>query len=243
MPIAIMARWRMPPENWCGNCRSRLWQALNYAVDKQGINAALLDGEGQIANCQPLSPAYFGYNPDLKPIPYDPAKAKALLAQAGFAKGLHMDLEVPTGRYLQATDIAQVIAAELGQIGVTVNIREMDFGAFMSKMMVQKDLGESAYFGLAWPTLDAAGLLDFWQSTNGEAFWSDKQFDDAAIAARSTTDAAKREALYRQATARLCASPTIFMFFPPITYAERDTVAWQPRGDDWVRAMDMHPAH
>ena len=84
----------------------KLWRALNLAVDRKAINDGLLDGLAEVSACQPLSSAYFGFNPNLKPVPYDPAQAKKLLAEAGFASGLNIELEVPTGRYIQASDIA-----------------------------------------------------------------------------------------------------------------------------------------
>ena len=220
----------------------KLWLALNVAVDKEGIVKSLWNGLGQVENCQVLSPAYFGYNPALKPIPYDPAAAKKLLAEAGYPHGLSFTMEIPTGRYLEAPDIAQIIAGELGQIGVNVKLREMEFGAWMNKTIVARNLGQSAYFGLAWPTLDAGGLLAFWQSNSPEAYYKDPMIDHLLAAASATNDAAKRQALYDQATARLCAAPPlIYLFFQPVTYAERNTIEWHARGDDWVRAMDVSP--
>jgi peptide/nickel transport system substrate-binding protein len=218
----------------------KLWRALNLAIDKAGINAALLDGLGQVAACQVLSPAYFGYNPDLKPIPYDPAQAKKLLAEAGFPQGLSVEMEVPTGRYVQATDIAQIVAAQLGEVGVNVTLREIEFGAWMSKYIVQRQLADTAYFGIGWPTLDAGGVLNFWEESNPQSYWIDAEYNRLAQEARGTTDATRRQALYRQITEKMCnASPLLFLFFTPVTYGERNDIRWNARGDDWVRAMDV----
>lgn len=218
----------------------KVWRALNLAIDRKAINDGLLDGLGEISACQPLSPSYFGFNPDLKPVPYDPAQAKTLLAEAGVANSLTMELEVPTGRYIQASDIAQVVATQLADVGVTVKLREMEFGAFMNKYIVGKNLGDSAYFGLGWPTLDAGGLLNFWETENPQSYWGNADFTERARAARSTNDPATRMALYKTLTRQLCeASPSIFLFFTPITYGQSKTIAWQARGDDWVRAMDV----
>lgn len=218
----------------------KLWRALNLAIDRKAINDGLLDGLAEISACQPLSSAYFGFNPDLKPVPYDPAQAKKLLAEAGFAGGLNMELEVPTGRYIQASDIAQVVASQLGEVGVTVKLREMEFGAFMNKYIVGRNLGDSAYFGLGWPTLDAGGLLNFWEKENPQAYWNNDAFTDGAKAARSINDPAKRNELYRKLTKQLCEeSPSVFMFFTPITYGQSKSISWQARGDDWVRAIDV----
>src|SRR3546814_5004533 len=112
----------------------KLWQALNYAIDKKLIIDSLWSGMGAVANCQPLSPAYFGYNPDLKPYPYDPAKAKALLAAAGYPDGLDLELETTIGRYIQATDIAQIVAAQMAEIGVRARHSELEFGRRLHKI-------------------------------------------------------------------------------------------------------------
>ena len=63
----------------------RVRLAVNYAIDKDAIIKNLLKGMGD--KVAVLFPEDIGYDPDLKPYPYDPAKAKALLAEAGFAKG------------------------------------------------------------------------------------------------------------------------------------------------------------
>jgi peptide/nickel transport system substrate-binding protein len=220
----------------------KLWQALNYAVDREAIVGSLWNGLGSLENCQVLSPAYFGYNPDLKPYAYDPARAKQLLAEAGFPNGLSFELEVPTGRYLQASDIAQVIAAQLADVGVTVKLHEIEFGSWMNKYLVARNLGDAAYMGLAWPTLDAGGLLAFWESRNAESYYQNADYDRLAAEAHATNDPARRQALYHQITEQFCAAPPlIFLFFQPVTYAERKTVNWQARGDDWVRAIDVLP--
>lgn len=217
-----------------------LWRALNYAVDRNLILEALWGGAGEVGHCQPLSPAYFGFNPELEEYPYDPDRARELLAQAGFPNGLEIELETTIGRYIQAPDIAQVIAAQLAEVGVTAQISEMEFGAWLTKYRKDRNLGDMAYFGLAWPTLDADGLLSFWESSNDQAYYENPEFDSLIQEARSTTDSSRRLELYADATKILCdAPPHIGMFFQPITYATSPNVHWTPRGDDWVRVMDM----
>jgi peptide/nickel transport system substrate-binding protein len=194
----------------------------------------------EISRCQPLSPAYFGFNPDLKPLAYNPAEAKRLLREAGYPNGLSIEIEIPTGRYIQASDIVQVIAAQLSDVGVKVELREIEFGAWMNKYIVAKNLSDAAYFGLGWPTLDAGGLLNFWEKENPQAYWDNDEFTDAAKAARSVNDPTKRTQMYRKLTEQLCnASPSIFLFFTPITYAHARDIVWQARGDDWVRAFEI----
>ena len=220
----------------------KLRLALNYAVDRQAILDSLWNGQGALANCQVLSPDYFGYNSDLKPIPYDAKKAKQLLGEAGYPNGLDLELEITIGRYIQSADIAQIIAAQLGEIGVRVKISEMEFGRWLDKYRVARNLGDTAYFGLAWPTLDADGLLAFWETANDQAYYENSTVDGLIKQARATTDPGKRLAIYKQVTKIMCDDPPhIFMFFQPFTYAERKGVTWQKRGDDWMRAIDVRP--
>lgn len=213
--------------------------ALNYAIDKQGIVAGLWDGLGTIGSSQALTPAYFGYNAALGSIPYDPARAKAMLAQAGFASGLKFTLEIPIGRFLQASDIGQVIAAQLADIGVEVKLQETEYGAWLSRLN-KGDMADACYVGLAWPTLDAGGLLVHWESDAPLAYYDNAEVTRKLKLARSIVDVQRRQQLYREVTEEMSARPpAIWLFYQPVTYAAAPTVVWQARGDDWVRAMDM----
>ena len=99
----------------------RARQALNYAVDKEAIAQA------------PLPPAVFGSHPGLKPYPYDPAKARKLLAEAG-ATGATFNLGVPNGRYLLDKQIGEAIAGYLSDIGLRVNFENPLWSAFVTEV-------------------------------------------------------------------------------------------------------------
>jgi peptide/nickel transport system substrate-binding protein len=217
-------------------------QALNYAIDKKAIAAAIYDGASTVSSCQLLSPQYFGFNPDLKAYDYNPEKAKELLKQAGVGAGLDVELEVPLGRYLAASDIGQIIAGQLSDVGVNAKIHEMEFGAW-AKKYAGGDLGNMALTGQAWPTLDADGLLSLYHSSNPTSYFKNAAFDAALDTARSTTDVKARLEQYKTATKIMCEeAPAVFLFSQPLTYAHSDRIKWQARGDDWVRAADVTPA-
>lgn len=220
---------------------NKLRQAFNYAIDKQSIMEAMWHGTGALSDCQILSPMYFGYNPELKPYPYDPEKAKLLLAEAGYpgGKGLNIEFEVPRGRYLAAEDISQAVAAQLGEIGVTVNIVEREFASYFAKLQAG-GMAEMGYIGTAWPTLDADGALTALLPGFPDAYYENDKFVELMNAGRVEMDVEKRRAIYAEATKNMCENPpVIFMANQPHTYALSDRVEWQVRGDDWVRAMDF----
>jgi peptide/nickel transport system substrate-binding protein len=215
-------------------------QALNYAVDKDSLIKNLLEGETVKSNGQVLTPDYFGYNPNLEPYPYDPEQAKALLAEAGYADGFEAELDVPAGTYLLGEQIVQAVAEQLRAVGVTVNINEMPFSVYMDKYLKERDLAQLAYITYAWPTIDADGILGLFESGNQYAYWDNEVFSQALKDGRSTMDPAKRQEFYDIATTEMREqAPVIFLFPQPAMYAVRNTIDWQARPDDWVRAIDI----
>jgi peptide/nickel transport system substrate-binding protein len=90
----------------------RIRQALNYAVDKEALANDLFSGYASVAQCQPLTPSHFGFNANLKPYPYDPEKAKALLEEAGY-KGEEVSLLGATGRWLKDAEMTSKLISDL----------------------------------------------------------------------------------------------------------------------------------
>jgi peptide/nickel transport system substrate-binding protein len=95
-------------------------QALNYAVDKDAIVQHVLFGFGQPTG-QAL-PIMFGYDPSIQPYPYDPAKAKALLAQAGYPNGFDLPMMVNTSQEA-FSQVGTIMQQSFGQIGIKTSIQ------------------------------------------------------------------------------------------------------------------------
>lgn len=95
-------------------------QAINYAVDKDAMIKGIYNGVG-LADGQHLGTTALGYNPNVKPYPYDPAKAKALLAEAGYANGFTLDMTTIIVATMNK-DLAEYIASQLKDVGINVNI-------------------------------------------------------------------------------------------------------------------------
>ena len=217
-------------------------QALNYAIDKQGISDALFNGLAPISQCQVLTANYFGHNPALAAYPYDPAKARELLKHSGANLTTPIELDVPVATYLQGNEVAQVVAAQLTELGLKVNINEMEFSTYMNKYLKTRELAATSLLAQAWPTLDADGLLTLFAPGNNYAYWDNATFGQALEKGRSSLDPATRKKAYQQATQVMCdEAPVIFLYAQPATYGIAKTVNWQPRGDDWLRAFDMSP--
>ncbi|MDR1967017.1 MAG: ABC transporter substrate-binding protein [Synergistaceae bacterium] len=121
----------------------RVRKAFQMAVDRKGMLDALFDGRGELVHGI-LPPGLYGYNKALPEIPYDPAKAKALLAEAGYPDGFEMTLTqiADNPSTLARGELFQAMMAE---IGVKVTIDQMDEAAWYA---VRADGKLPAYSGV-----------------------------------------------------------------------------------------------
>jgi peptide/nickel transport system substrate-binding protein len=112
----------------------RVRQALNYAVDKQAIDRALYSGLATPL-ASPLPEAQWGFDKTMTGYPYDPAKAKQLLAEAGVKPGQKVELltySTPRGYNPAGPDLAVALQGYLQKVGIDASVRKLDIGAFLS---------------------------------------------------------------------------------------------------------------
>jgi peptide/nickel transport system substrate-binding protein len=123
-------------------------QAVNYAVDFESIKVALLAGFGE-RSATIVNPP--NENPDLEPYPYDPDRAKELLAEAGYADGFEITMDAPSGRYIKDAEMAQAIAQNLEDIGITVNLRVLEWSVYAGELIPSGEVDELFFLGLGSP--------------------------------------------------------------------------------------------
>ena len=129
-------------------------QALNYAVNKEAYIAVLLAGRTRPAS-QPAPHYGNGYNPELEAYPYDPPRARALLAEAGYPDGFDFVAEIVVSGGVNSGPIYQFVAQELGKIGVRMSIRPLPVSKLIQKA-VSGDW-DGVAFGMEFdskPTMD-----------------------------------------------------------------------------------------
>jgi peptide/nickel transport system substrate-binding protein len=107
-------------------------EAISIAIDRQSLNANILGGTGAPAAW--INPNTFGINPDLKPIAYDPERAKTLLAGAGYPNGFDIVLDTPQGKYLKDLELAEAVAGQLAKVGIRVKLQPLEWGVFTRRM-------------------------------------------------------------------------------------------------------------
>ena len=127
-------------------------QALNYAVNKQAIIDIFFNGVTEPAT-QPAPKAAVGFNPDLKPYPYDPEKARQLLVEAGYENGLSFDMDLSDGSSLSRR-VYQQVAADLARVGVQMTINTITRIRYLSNFQDGQWEGSAFPAGYFTPTLD-----------------------------------------------------------------------------------------
>jgi len=183
----------------------RVRQALNYATNKEAILKAVYQGNGQVAK-NPIPPILWGYNDAVRDYPYDPAKAKGLLSQAGLANGLDVDLwYLPVTRPYNPDGkrMAELIQADWAKVGVRARLVTYEWAEYRKRSKT----GEQTVMMFGWsgdngdPDNFFVPLLGCEAVKGGGnvSRWCNKAFEDLVIKAAQTPKQADRAKLYEQA--------------------------------------------
>jgi peptide/nickel transport system substrate-binding protein len=111
---------------------AKVREAINYAVDREGLNKAIFADTGGPTAW--LNPTTFGIDPSLKPVPYDPERAKKLLAEAGYPNGFDVVMDTPDGRYIKDKEYGQAIAGQLAKVGIRARATPYEWSVFTKRM-------------------------------------------------------------------------------------------------------------
>jgi peptide/nickel transport system substrate-binding protein len=112
-------------------------RALNYAVNKEALNDNLFAGQFPPNNCQAVGPQSGGFNPDLSPYPYDPDKAKELLADVEIPDGFELTLSGSSpGLVPRENELIQAVAADITAVGIPVKIELDALPEFYDKLFL-----------------------------------------------------------------------------------------------------------
>ena len=177
----------------------KIRQAIAYAVSADDIVESVALGAGVAAN-SPIGPKVFGHNPDAKFYSQDFEKARQLMAEAGYPDGFRTT--VWTNDNPLRVQIAQIMQAQVRQIGIDMSIEVLEWGAYLDGT----SRGEHDIYILGWFTLtgDADyGLYPLYSSsTHGGAgnrgFYTNPKVDQLLHRARTSTDSEERRGLYAE---------------------------------------------
>lgn len=182
----------------------RVRQALNYAVNKEKIAKDLFKDQAVVARGM-ASPTFPSWSTAVPSYPYDPERAKKLLADAGFANGLTLRALQQTGTTLPLlAELAQTVQADLKNVGVTLTYDLMENTAWTREITPGLKETHAIYitaFGGYTPTNLEQQFGKRYQPPNGvnRGWFENPELERLFDAARGELDAAKRNELYTQA--------------------------------------------
>lgn len=177
----------------------RVRQALNFAVNREAIVAGVLRGIGVPADSI-IASTVAGYAPQDQ-YSYDPEKAKALLAEAGYPDGFSTTLWTPQGRYYMDRETVVAIQAQLKAIGIDAQVEVIDWSTYLTLLREPVDVNKSQLYWLGWETgsADIQIILDtVFDSTrqppNGwnTMFYANEKVDELRMAIAQEVDHGKR---------------------------------------------------
>ena len=192
----------------------RVRQAINYAVDVEPMIDAILEGIGGVAT-SPISDMVFGAHTDLDAYEYDPERARALLAEAGYGDGFSTSLW--TNDNPIRIQIAEIMQAQLGDVGIDVDVQVLEWSTYLADTAA----GAHDMFILGWVTVtgDADyGLYALFHSSQfgsagNRTFWSSDRVDELLELGRTEADPELRVQYYLEAQEIIAEeAPWVFLY-------------------------------
>jgi ABC-type transport system substrate-binding protein len=197
----------------------RVRQAVNYAVDVEGIVRDLFDGAARVSDA-PIAPAVFGYSAQ-PPYARDVDRARQLLEEAGVPEGTTVTLFHPTGRYIQDALVADAVRSQLREVGLNAELRTLEWPQYVPHVRrpaPENDI-QVAMLGWGTVTMDADyGLFALFHSSehppgfNG-SFYDNPEVDRLLDEARINPNPEDRQRLYDEAIAIIWEdAPWLFLY-------------------------------
>jgi peptide/nickel transport system substrate-binding protein len=204
--------------------------AVAYAIDKDAIVNDLFDG---IPTGFPrLAPWELGYDPELKQYPYDPKKAKQLLAEAGYAKGFEMPLYYFSGRSYGQKETAEAVALYLNAVGIRCKVQGVEAAQMLAKIRGWHADPKAVFVGVTTTPMaflpdPTEALMSAYLSTGWGSLYFNKEIDPIIDEAQGTMDDAKRGELIKKAirilhedvaTVQIWANTSVYSMKPNIEF-------------------------
>lgn len=171
-------------------------RAINHALNTPEMAKFLIGGSAEAIHTA-CHPAQFGCDQSVTAYPYDPDKARALLAEAGYPDGFPLELWAYRDKAA-----AEAIAADLEAVGIDVDLRYVKLQS-LNQARAKREI--PAYFG-TWGsggTADTAAIARIHFSDSDRNLSGDAELEKEVLAAEQTNDPAERKALYSKALERI----------------------------------------
>jgi peptide/nickel transport system substrate-binding protein len=221
----------------------RVRQALSLAINREALVSRILEGQATAAG--DLGPeGYFGTSPELRPEPYDPDRARRLLAEAGFPQGFSVQINGPNDRFTNDEQVVQALAQMWTRAGLNVNVETRTRAVWLSEAAQLRYSVNLAGFS---PNPEVLGMLETqihsWNTqlglgTANRGRFSNPEIDALIQRARNTMDNPTRERLQQEATRRALRDEHALLplYFQVNTWAMRRGITYEARTDEMTLA-------
>lgn len=213
-------------------------QAMNYAIDKDAIAKNIYKGYTQPTG-QIVQSNTFGYNPTIRPYPYDPARARQLLAQAGYPNGFRIKMDVTLG-IAEAQQVFLLVQNQFKEVGIETDMTTSADSAFLlDRWYARVQRPQVFSFSLQnSPALDADFALNWFRGdlAEPERRYNNPAFDEPYLASLTELDPTRRQALLQRAIAAMYEDP-------PVLFLVDGFNLWgaSPKIDNVVPRGDLEP--
>ncbi len=227
----------------------RVRRAMTIAINREALASRLLEGQARPTG-QFLPPGIPGAS-DKLPVPaFDPAEARRLLAEAGYAQGFGIVLAGSNDRYPHDSEVAQAVAQMLGRVGIAVTVESMpssmlfsrgsklDFSFLMAGWVTGTGDVSSPLSALLATSNPEQGM-----GTSNRGRYSNPEMDRLLYAASRTLDDAGRNATLARATEVALNDVGLIPLYTLVrSWGVRKGFAYEPRMDDMTLAMGLRPS-
>jgi peptide/nickel transport system substrate-binding protein len=203
-------------------------QAVAYAINRDAIIRAILQGHASRLD-GPIGPGQVGWDPEFdKGYPYDPDKARQLLAEAGYPDGVEIDYYTPVGRYTADKQISEAIVPMLEAVGFKVNLQTPEWGTLWSS--VQNGGVPFYYMGRGSVVDPSAALSQYFETgASPRIGFSHPEVDALLQRERQTFDHDERMKVLREAMELITVeAPAHFMWRHKFAWGLAPEIDYKP---------------
>jgi peptide/nickel transport system substrate-binding protein len=214
-------------------------QAFNYSIDPNVILKHIYEGNGYVLN-GPLSSNMIGYDPAIKRYPFDPKKARELLAKAGYPNGLEVKLYLAPDRHLKGKEVCQVIAHQLGESGIKVELVAQEYPIYWGKEGVNG--GKLPFYYAGRSAYDADTFYDqyFHTGVTKRTGYSNPDFDKLIEEEQRMGDHKKRITVLQQAGRIVMEdAPIVPLYTLAEIYGVARNIIWKGNPNNEIIVADM----
>lgn len=227
-------------------------RALNLAIDRGAIVKFLMKRDAIVSE-QLVPRGFFGHDDSFHLPPYDPAAARALLAEAGYPSGFRLTIHCTNNRYLNDAKVCEAVAQMLTRVGIKTAVATMPFAVFQTRAQTGGKGGVPEFsvilFGMSAVTGNSiTGLISTIHTNDRNAGtgvsnfgrYSNAGVDGLIGQAASTVDAGEREDLQKRAAAMALDDGAILpLLHFKAAWAMRAGLSVRPRSDGFTLAMNI----